>query len=105
MATPHVAGVAAMLLPADPDLTGQQLKDILMSTSKPLETTAYQTGDGRVDAQRSILTDISATGSAFLGYFPWPHDADQVSPKTITYNSAAMHGDVGVDDHVRRPGR
>ena len=61
MAAPHVAGVAALLLQKHPELTGAQVKDALVSTSKP--TPAYTTseaGNGRVDA-------VAATEATLIG--------------------------------------
>jgi subtilisin family serine protease len=44
MATPHIAGVAALLAEEHPDWTGARLKDALMSTSKRLDESAYVLG-------------------------------------------------------------
>ncbi len=50
MATPHVAGAAAILAQEHPDWDGQRIKDELMSSSKALpDYTDYQVGNGRVD--------------------------------------------------------
>ena len=69
MATPHVAGAAAILAQEHPDWNGQQIKDALMSTSKALpDYTAYQVGDGRVDIAAAITDPITATGSAYFGF-------------------------------------
>ena len=50
MATPHVAGSAAILAQQHPDWTGQQLKAALMGASKVVDPklTVYQQGAGRV---------------------------------------------------------
>jgi len=53
MATPHAAGVCALLLQAEPDLTPQQVKERLMSTAIDLGADPYAQGRGRVDAWRA----------------------------------------------------
>ncbi len=52
MATPHVSGVAALLLEKNPDYTAQQLKDSLFSTAKKLG--GRFSGHGRVDAFSAV---------------------------------------------------
>jgi subtilisin family serine protease len=46
-ATPHVAGVAALILSVNPDLTTQQVKDIIESTARNVGGYDYQTTPGR----------------------------------------------------------
>lgn len=46
MATPHVAGVAACLLQADPSLTARQVWDRLLATARPLRAPATDVGRG-----------------------------------------------------------
>ncbi|NES14714.1 MULTISPECIES: S8 family serine peptidase [Micromonospora] len=85
MATPHVAGAAAIVAAKHPDWPAARLKDALMSASKQLaDTTPYQVGAGRLDVP-AALGDIQATGSADLGFFTWPHDGDQPVSRTVTY--------------------
>jgi serine protease AprX len=55
MATPHAAGLAALLLQAFPDLTPAQLKERLMNTAKDLGQDANAQGKGRADAYQAYL--------------------------------------------------
>ena len=41
MAAPHVAGIAALVLSANPDLTGQQVRDIIERTAMKIRTDQY----------------------------------------------------------------
>ncbi|MEY9964227.1 subtilisin family serine protease [Streptacidiphilus sp. MAP12-16] len=89
MATPHVAGAAAILAQEHPGWTGQQLKDELMSTSKQLSAdTAYQVGAGRVDISSSINATVAGTGSAYFGFDAWPHDHEAPVQQTLTYSNS-----------------
>ncbi|WP_327248113.1 S8 family serine peptidase [Streptomyces sp. NBC_01320] len=54
MATPHVAGAAAILAQRHPDWTAERLKQVLVSTAKQGSYTAYQQGGGRVDVPKAI---------------------------------------------------
>lgn len=60
MATPHVAGVMALLLSADPTLTPAQLVDRLGATATPLSASACgrpsgaECGDGLIDAAAAL---------------------------------------------------
>ena len=54
MATPHAAGVCALLLEAQPDLTPEEVKSRLMSTTVDLGATQYTQGSGRVDAYTAV---------------------------------------------------
>ncbi|MFC5801934.1 S8 family serine peptidase [Streptomyces formicae] len=89
MATPHVAGAAAILAQAHPDWTAQQLKDTLMSTAKPLERyTAYQVGAGRTDVRSSLGATVTATGSAYFGFDAYPHSSTEPVDRTVTYRNS-----------------
>ncbi|WP_129309327.1 S8 family serine peptidase [Streptomyces sp. L2] len=89
MATPHVAGVAALLAEEHPDWTGARLKDALMSSSKQLDASAYLLGAGRVSVPDAIGARITATGSADLGFYSWPYDANQPVTRTLTYTNSS----------------
>ncbi|MDG4861370.1 S8 family serine peptidase [Streptomyces sp. T-3] len=89
MATPHVAGVAALLAEKHPDWTAQQLKDGLMSTSKTLADSPYDLGAGRVSVPDAIDAKVNATGSADLGFYGWPYDANKPVTRTLTYANSS----------------
>jgi subtilisin family serine protease len=87
MATPHVAGAAAILSELHPDWSAQELKDTLASTSKGLNGyTPYQVGAGRLDVP-AAMGDVHASTSASFGFLHWPNaDADPIE-RTITYTN------------------
>ncbi|QEV17950.1 S8 family serine peptidase [Streptomyces alboniger] len=93
MATPHVAGVAALLAEKHPDWTGARLKDALMSTSRQLTDSAYELGAGRVSVPDAVDAVITASGSVDLGFHDWPYDRDEPVRRTVTY---ANSGDTDV---------
>ena len=74
MATPHVAGAAALLAQARPELDPAGLKAALMSTAVPGDDlTAYQQGAGRVDVAAVVASPLLAvTAAVDFGYFPFP---------------------------------
>ncbi|MGD1217537.1 S8 family serine peptidase [Streptomyces krungchingensis] len=89
MATPHVAGVAALLAEKHPDWSGARLKDALMSTSEQLDASAYVLGAGRVSVPDAVDAEVTATGSADLGFHGWPYEDDKPVTKTLTYANSS----------------
>ncbi|MEU9641394.1 S8 family serine peptidase [Streptomyces sp. NPDC048188] len=89
MATPHIAGVAALLAEEHPDWDGARLKDALMSTSKELDAPVHQLGAGRVSVPDAVGAGVTATGSADLGFYSWPYDAHQPVTRTVTYTNTS----------------
>ncbi|WP_163509114.1 S8 family serine peptidase [Fodinicola acaciae] len=86
MATPHVAGSAAILAQEHPTWKADQLRAALMSTSKQLDgATALQQGAGRVDVARAFRQKVTGTGSLSYGIFQWPHTGQKPGVKTVTY--------------------
>ncbi|WP_406456472.1 S8 family serine peptidase [Streptomyces sp. NBC_00876] len=98
MATPHVAGAAAILKQRHPDWTGQRIKEALMTSSKVLpDYTPYEQGTGRLDVKAAIDTTIEATGSVAVAAFNWPHTpSEAVAERTITYRNSGTQ-DVTLD--------
>jgi subtilisin family serine protease len=87
MATPHVAGAAAIVAAQHPDWTGQQIKAALMASAHPINATVYQQGAGRLDVGRAVKqTIIPSTGSLSLGFVKFPHNQPALS-KQVTYRN------------------
>ncbi|MGW5433798.1 S8 family serine peptidase [Streptomyces sp. NPDC004059] len=88
MATPHVAGAAALLAKAHPDWSGQQLKDALVSTTEATpKYTPYEGGSGRLDVATAVKGTVFATGSVFGGYRDGTAPAGDKSEREVTYTN------------------
>ncbi|AQW49196.1 S8 family peptidase [Streptomyces violaceusniger] len=87
MATPHVAGAAAIVAEVHPDWTGSQLKEALASTAKTSAADGpFTQGDGRVDVPRAATQGVFGTPT--LSYGQYAYDADQPDARTIRYTNA-----------------
>ncbi|GAB7052222.1 hypothetical protein JCM9534A_73480 [Catenuloplanes indicus JCM 9534] len=89
MATPHVAGAAALLAQQHPDWTGDRLKSVLVGSAAPHPSTPVSAqGAGRVDLARAITQDVTATPAVInAGFQQWPHADDEVRSSTLTYRN------------------
>ena len=86
MATPHVAGLAAILKEEHPQLGRREgsRRPSRNSTVPVADATGFDAGTGRVDARRRSQRPSLASASLDLGYYTWPqtdlpptrHDAD-----------------------------
>ncbi|MFJ5304624.1 S8 family peptidase [Streptomyces sp. NPDC088350] len=86
MATPHVAGTAALVAQAHPDWTGEQIKESLASTAKTQsDADVYEQGDGRVDAVRAVEQGVFGTST--LSFGTYDDSATGVDSKDITYTN------------------
>jgi subtilisin family serine protease len=87
MATPHVAGAAAILAQRHPDWTGQQIKNALMSTAvTSANATVYQQGAGRLDVARAVTQAVVGTGKADFGIVPAGDDQPK-QVREVTYTN------------------
>ena len=116
MATPHVAGAAALLAQARPDLTAAELKGALMSTAAPTPgLTVYEQGAGRVDVGRLMASPVLAVpGSLDFGVVERTDDAPaarltvtyrNVSDEPVTLDLAAQLGENGAELVTVEPAR
>ncbi|WTJ92993.1 S8 family serine peptidase [Streptomyces sp. NBC_01537] len=90
MATPHVAGAAAILAQEHPDWTGQQLKATLTGSATPTAAvSSYAQGAGRTDLAKAITQQVTSSPATLsFGSQPWPHTDDQPVTKEVTYRNA-----------------
>nr|BFF11847.1 hypothetical protein GCM10025699_31500 [Microbacterium flavescens] len=86
MATPHVAGAAAILLSANPDLTTAELKAALASTATDYGFTAYAGGSGVINVDDALNAPVVASGSGDFGMLMWGEEPTPVE-RTIEYTN------------------
>ncbi|MFJ6655243.1 S8 family peptidase [Streptomyces sp. NPDC091377] len=88
MATPHVAGAAAILKEQHPDWTAAQLKGALTASTKGGAYTAFQQGSGRIQVDKAIdQTVVAEPASVSFGTQQWPHTDDTPVTKKVTYRN------------------
>jgi subtilisin family serine protease len=89
MATPHVAGAAAILTERHRDWSPATLKAALIGSAKPNpDLGSFAQGAGRLDVARALGQPVTVDPpSISLGRQLWPHDDDEVLTKTLTYHN------------------
>ncbi|MET8388499.1 S8 family serine peptidase [Streptosporangium canum] len=104
MASPHVAGAAAILAQRHPDWNGERLKAALIGTAKPTgDATPYQQGAGRVDLVRALAQQVTAVPGNVWAAFPWDGPEERTATKTITYansGDAPVSLDLSAEDEM-----
>jgi subtilisin family serine protease len=90
MATPHVAGAAALLAQEHPDWDAGRLKDALISTARtvPGQDVTDQ-GGGRIDLAAAALGSVTATGTLALGPFQAGSSSEPSEDATIRYTNTS----------------
>ncbi|MGW4929724.1 S8 family peptidase [Agromyces sp. NPDC004153] len=92
MATPHVAGGAAIVKQQHPEYTADQLRAALLSTATDVGLTSYQAGAGVLDVGEAVDAPVVASGSGDFGMLVWGEEPAPVV-RTIEY---ANRGDAEV---------
>lgn len=99
MATPHVAGAAAVLAQRSPGLTGEQIKAHLMSTVRPDALNApLAEGTGFLDVHQAVSSTISGPGYIDGEELTWPHDPERAVEREVTWSNS---GDTPVTLNLR----
>ncbi|WP_097867080.1 S8 family peptidase [Streptomyces sp. rh34] len=88
MATPHVAGAAAILKQKNPTWTGDRIKAALTGSAKDGSHSVFQQGAGRLTVDKAIdQTVVAEPASVNLGTQAWPHTDDTPVTQQVTYRN------------------
>ncbi|MFF5977593.1 S8 family serine peptidase [Streptomyces olindensis] len=88
MATPHVAGAAAILKQQHPEWKYTELKGALTGSTKGGKYTPFQQGSGRIQVDQAIKQSVIAEpASVSFGVQQWPHTDDKPVTKELTYRN------------------
>ncbi|MFF0010365.1 S8 family serine peptidase [Streptomyces sp. NPDC005374] len=88
MATPHVAGAAAILKQEHPDWGYAELKGALTGSTKGGKYTPFQQGSGRIQVDKAIKqTVIADPVSVSFETQAWPHTDDKPATEPLTYRN------------------
>lgn len=97
MATPHVAGAAAILKQLHPDWKSAELKGALTGSTKDVGLTAFQQGSGRVQVDKALAQSVVAEPvSLNFGVTQWPHADDRPVTRKVAYRNLGT-SDVTLD--------
>ncbi|MFG2650172.1 S8 family serine peptidase [Streptomyces sp. NPDC048436] len=97
MATPHVAGAAALLKQQHPDWKYAELKGALTASAKGGKYTPFEQGSGRIAVDKAIKQSVIAEPvSVGFDTQQWPHTDDKPTTKKVTYKNLGKE-DVTLD--------
>ncbi|MFE4256182.1 S8 family serine peptidase [Streptomyces sp. NPDC056910] len=89
MATPHVAGAAAILAQRHPDWSGERIKEELTAHSKKSDNyTPYQQGYGRVDIPAALDPALDLSGTGDFGLVEWQKGTYEKETRTVTLHNS-----------------
>ncbi|MCH1931365.1 S8 family serine peptidase [Shewanella sp. A25] len=74
MSAPHVAGGAAIVMQARPELTPRQVKEVLTSSALPTDAHVLEQGAGPMDVNRAVGQSVIAAPNMELGSFAYDQD-------------------------------
>ncbi|MER5733077.1 S8 family serine peptidase [Streptomyces sp. NPDC002138] len=88
MATPHVAGAAAIVKQRHPDWTSQQVKAALVGSAETgIPGDVRETGGGRLDVKRAIDTTVISAPAVQGGAYNWPQDRSDRTSLEVPYTN------------------
>ncbi|WP_328301474.1 S8 family serine peptidase [Streptomyces sp. NBC_00435] len=88
MATPHVAGAAAIVKQRHPGWTPQQIKAALVgSANTAVPGDVRETGGGRLDVKAAIDTTVTSAPAVQGGTYNWPQDRSDRTGVQVPYTN------------------
>ncbi|WP_444971633.1 S8 family serine peptidase [Streptomyces sp. SAI-25] len=88
MATPHVAGAAAVVRQRHPGWTAQRIKAALVSSAESaVPGDVRETGGGRLDVDRAVRTPVLGAPAVQGGTFNWPQDRSDRTTVPVPYTN------------------
>ncbi|MEW1699579.1 S8 family peptidase [Streptomyces sp. NPDC091278] len=90
MATPHVAGAAAIVKQRHPDWTAQQIKAALVaSADSSVPGDVREVGGGRLDVRAAIGQTVLGAPAVQAGTFAWPQDRSDRTTVSVPYTNTS----------------
>ncbi|MEU6086486.1 S8 family serine peptidase [Streptomyces sp. NPDC047085] len=92
MATPHVAGAAALVKQRHPDWSAQQVKAALVSSAdSAVPGDVRETGGGRLDVKAAIDQTVLSAPAVQGGSFGWPQSKADRTTVDVPYTNTTDH--------------
>ncbi|MFD7132915.1 S8 family serine peptidase [Streptomyces sp. NPDC059894] len=90
MATPHVAGAAAIVKQRHPDWSAAQIKAALVSSAETdIPGDVRETGGGRLDVKGAVDQTVLGASAVQAGTFTWPQDAGDRTTVSVPYTNTS----------------
>lgn len=88
MATPHVAGAAAVVKQSHPDWSAQQIKAALVgSAATTVPGDVRETGGGRLDVKAALDATVTGPPAVQGGTYTWPQDRSDRTTVEVPYTN------------------
>ncbi|MFE6082102.1 S8 family serine peptidase [Streptomyces virginiae] len=88
MATPHVAGAAAVVKQRHPDWSAQQIKAALVgSAATTVPGDVRETGGGRLDVKAALDATVTGPPAVQGGTYTWPQDRSDRTTVEVPYTN------------------
>ncbi|MYT73883.1 MULTISPECIES: S8 family serine peptidase [unclassified Streptomyces] len=91
MATPHVAGAAALVKQRHPDWSAARIKQALVSSADAgIPGDVRETGGGRLDVKAAIDQTVLGADAVQGGTFNWPQDRSDRTTVQVPYTNTTV---------------
>ncbi|WP_327371465.1 S8 family peptidase [Streptomyces sp. NBC_01217] len=88
MASPHVAGAAALLAQRHPGWSGARLKAALIGSAAPVDgATVSDTGSGLIDVPAALATAVVAEPATLAARTPYPNASAEPQSRELTWTN------------------